>query len=337
MLDTPPVPRSNQLNPPLQLTGVHHVSSLTSRIEESHSFHTRVLGLRLLLKTVNQDDPGMYHLFLGDGAGTPGSDLTLFDLPGAVRERRGNNSISRTTFRVSGQAALEYWVERLKAFGIAPTGPYLRDGRSVIDFDDPVGTALSLVDDGGEGEAFPWEGSPVPAPFQIRGLGYLIITVPDLTATDRFLTLGLGFERARTYPLAQAPGSTAAVYLIGSGGAAAQLHVEVRADLLRARYGSGGVHHLALRLTPGDRMEDWVERLNSLGYANSGVVDRHYFISTYVREPNGVLFELATDEPGFEVDAPIDGNRLSLPPFLEPQRREIEARLRPLGNSPAVD
>jgi glyoxalase family protein len=132
------------------------------------------------------------------------------------------------------------------------------------------------------------------------------------------------------YALAEAPQYTVHVYLIGDGGAHAEVHVIVRDDLPRARYGSGGVHHVALRVPAGQEMADWVARLNGLGYQNSGIVDRHYFTSAYVREPNHVLFELATDGPGFEVDGPLDGERLSLPPFLELHRAAIEAILKPL-------
>jgi glyoxalase family protein len=195
---------------------------------------------------------------------------------------------------------------------------------------------LSLVDDRGAGAAFPWTESPVPAEHQIRGLGYTTITVPVLEPTHRFLTEALGLRADHRYPLADAPEYDVHVYAIGGGGAHAEVHVIVRDDLPRARYGAGGVHHVALRVPDGQRMEDWVGRLDALGYRNSGIVDRHYFTSAYVREPNHVLFELATDGPGFEVDGPLDGERLSLPPFLEPRRREIEAKLVPLANTNTI-
>lgn len=314
----------------LRLSDVHHVSALSAHIDQTHDFYTRVLGMRPVIKTVNQDDPSMYHLFYGDGAGSPGSDMTVFDLPHAAPERRGNNSISLTTFRVDGEAALDYWAVRLDDFGIVHGDITTRDGRRVLDFDDAVGTQLSLVDDGGAGEAFPWDASPVPAEFQIRGLGYTMLTVPALAPTERFLVEALGLRYDHAYTLDAERDHQVHVYLIGDGGANAQVHVLVRDDLPRARYGSGGVHHVALRVPAGQRLEDWVARLDDLGYHNSGIVDRHYFASTYVREPNHVLFELATDGPGFEVDGPLDGERLSLPPFLEPRRAEIEAKLQPI-------
>jgi glyoxalase family protein len=272
----------------------------------------------------------MYHLFYGDGAGSPGSDLTVFDLPNAARERRGNNSISRTTFRVYGEQALAYWAVRLNDHGVAHGGITTRDGRLTLDFDDPEGTQLALVEDGAAGAAFPWDASPVPAAYQIRGLGYMMITVPTLDLTNRFLTEALGLRHDHRYPLAEAPQAQAHVYAIGEGGAHAEVHVIVRDDLPRAKYGAGGVHHVALRVPEGQHMTDWVDHLDALGYRNSGVVDRHYFTSTYVREPNGVLFELATDGPGFDIDGPLSGERLSLPPFLEPQREAIVANLKPI-------
>ncbi|PLS83066.1 MAG: ring-cleaving dioxygenase [Chloroflexi bacterium] len=318
-----------------QLIGVHHVSALSAHIERTHTFYTQVLGLRPVIKTVNQDAPSMYHLFYGDGIGGPGSDMTVFDMPNAVRERRGNNSISRTTFRAGGADTLEYWAEHLGQHGIPHNGILEHDGRRVLAFDDPEGTQLELVDDGGIGTAYPWDESPVPAAYQIRGLGYIVITVPVLAPTDRFLTEALGLRRDHAYASAEDQRCNVHVYTMGNGGAHAEVHVVVRDDLPRARYGAGGVHHVALRVPEGEQIDRWVERLDAHGFRNSGVVDRHYFASTYVREPNGVLFELATDGPGFAVDQPLDGERLSLPPFLEGRRAEIEAQLKPLTTVPA--
>ncbi|MBC8088800.1 MAG: VOC family protein [Phycisphaerae bacterium] len=316
---------------PLQLRSMHHVSSVSANIKRSRDFYTRVLGMRPIITTVNQDDPRMYHLFFGDGEATPGSDMTVFDIPNAARELRGNNSIALTSFRVSGAYALRYWVERLNELGIPNIGVTERDGRSVLDFDDFEGTQLSLIDDGGVGESFPWHESAVPAEFQIRGLGYITIVVPDREPTHEFLTLALGLTHHHAYPLAEAPEFSVHVYSIGAGGPNAEVHVIVRDDLPRARYGAGGVHHVALLVPDDQKMSDWVAKLALLGFHNSGIVDRHYFQSIYVREPNHVLFELATAGPGFEVDGPIDEKRVSLPPFLEPRRAEIVRALQPLN------
>lgn len=318
-----------------RLAGVHHVSTLSANIDRSHDFYTRILGLRLLIKTVNQDAPTMYHLFFGDGAGTPGSDITVFDLPHAASELRGNNAISLTTFRVAGDDTFDYWLKRFDTFGVPHQGVAMRDNRRVLDFEDFEGTQLSLVDDGGAGDAFPWAESPVPAPYQLRGLGYTVITVPSIAPTHHFLTEALGLTERHRYPLAEAPQFSVHVYDIGDGGAHAEVHVIVRDDLPRTRYGAGGVHHVALRVPEGQAMSDWVARVSEQGYGNSGIVDRHYFQSLYVRERNGILFELATDGPGFDVDHPLDGEQLSLPPFLEPQRADIEGALKPLAASAA--
>src|SRR4051812_48911628 len=309
-----------------KLSGMHHVSSLSAHIGRTRDFYTRVLGLRPVITTVNQDDTSMYHLFFADGKGSPGSDMTVFDLPHAAPEHRGNNAITRTTFRVHGERTLAYWDSRLTSLGVAHGEVHLRDGRAVLDVDDSVGTQLSLIDDRGVGESFPWAQSPVAEEHQIRGLGYVTITVPDLDPTDRFLREAIGAELDHTYAVVNDPRFTTHVYRIGS----AEHHVVVRDDLPRTRYGSGGVHHLALRIPATESIAEWEKRISSLGYHNSGIVDRHHFTSLYVREPNHILYELATEGPGFEVDGPIDPGRLSLPPFLEGRRPEIESKLRPI-------
>lgn len=317
----------------MQLTGMHHVSSLTADAVRNHDFYTRLLGLRLVKKSVNQDDPGMYHLFYADGVGSPGSDTTFFDYPGAARVPQGNNSITRLNFRVTGEAVLHYWIERFQAHDVPHGELYTRDGRLTLEFEDPDGTPLALIDDGGVGQSHPWEHSPVPAEYQIRGLGYTVITVPELGPTDSFLTAGLSMRQVRQYPEPSAPRFIVYVYEMGEGGPAAEVHVAVRNDLPRARYGAGSVHHLALRVPDYDQHRWWIEHLSELGYGHSGHVDRFWFKSVYVREPNGVLFELATDGPGFAVDEDLSalGESLVLPPRLEPYRSQIETRLRPLN------
>ena len=152
----------------MHLAGMHHVSAITAGIRDTHDFYTGVLGMRPVIRTVNQDDPTMYHLFYGDGEGTVGSDMTMFDIPHAVRERRGNNSITRTSLRVAGDGTLAYWADRLRGAGVVHGGIRERDGRDVLDFEDAGGTLLSLVDDGGHTAAHPWADSPVPAPHQAR-------------------------------------------------------------------------------------------------------------------------------------------------------------------------
>lgn len=338
-----------------QPLGMHHVSSISGDIARNHAFYTGVLGMRLVKKSVNQDAPGMYHLFYADAVGSPGTDTTFFDFPGAKRGARGTGSIDRTTFRVAGEAAMRFWRQRLREHAV-PTGEIvIIDGALCLDFEDADGTALRLVDDDGAGDdaASPWAGSPVDAAFQLRGLGHPILVVPELEPTDRFLTEALRLERARRYlapdsiargaALSRSPAEaseasgadlerTVEVYSMAGYGPSSEIHVVAASDLPPARSGAGSVHHIAVRVPDRDVLKVWRAHLDALGYRNSGLVDRHWFESVYVREPNGILFELATDGPGFAVDEDADalGERLALPPFLEPRRAEIEAALRPL-------
>ena len=316
----------------MQLTGIHHLTAISADAKANVDFYTRQLGLRLVKKTVNQDDVTAYHLFYADKLGSPGTDMTFFDWP-AAPERRGTNSIARTAFRVAGESSLAWWEKRLADAGIANTGVKPRDGRATILFEDPEGQRLALVDDGGAGEAHPWEESPVPAAHQIRGLGPITLSVPDLKPTDAILTKVMNMVSVREYSAsADGSGARVHVYKMGEGGPAAELHVAVEPDQPRARSGRGGAHHVAFRTPTDTTYTQWVERLRTLGIPNSGKVDRFYFESLYFREPNGILFEIATDGPGFASDEPLEtlGQKLSLPPFLEHRRVEIEAGLKPI-------
>ncbi len=315
----------------LKLTGVHHLTAVTAAASQNHAFYTRVLGLRMVKKTVNQDDVSAYHLFYADGNASPGTDITFFDWPVAP-ERRGTRGLVQTGLRVGSQASLDWWKTRLAQEGVRHAGIVTRDGRGTLDFEDPEGQRLSLVDDGGIGEAHPWDRSPVPAEHQIRGLGPIRMSVPELKETDRVLTGVLGMEPLRTYPSSGDRGSAVHVYRMGADGPAAELHVAVEPHLAPARSGAGGVHHVAFRTPDDDEYSRWAERLERMGMPTSGPVDRYYFRSLYFREPNGILFEIATDGPGFATDEPLGslGERLALPPFLEGRRGEIEAGLKPL-------
>lgn len=314
----------------MQLHGIHHLTAVTADARGNHDFYTRVLGLRLVKKTVNQDDVSAYHLFYADGVGSPGTDVTFFDWP-VERERRGTHSIVRTALRVAGEPALAYWTARLDEAGVK-RGPVREvDGRLRLDFEDPEGQRLTLVDDGGAGSSHPWDRSPVPEAHQIRGLGPITLSVPDLAPSDRFLDEVMAMRRARSYADPDAPGVTVQVYEMGEGGPAAELHVRVEPNLPPAQPGAGGVHHVAFRVRD-EEYGHWVDRLQRLRVRSSGPVDRFWFRSLYAREPNGILYEIATDGPGFATDEPMEalGERLVLPPFLEPRRAAIEAGLAPL-------
>lgn len=314
-----------------QLSGIHHLTAITADAPGNLAFYTKALGLRLVKKTVNQDDTSAYHLFYADGKASPGSDVTFFDWP-VGSERRGTHSIARTALRVGSEASLAWWRDHLLANKVKTGEITETAGFASLDFEDPEGQRLRLVDDKGAGESNLWSGSTIPATHQIRGLGPITLSVPDVTPTAAVLTRVLNMTQVREHPLGN--GKTALhVFSMGNGGASAELHVAVEPHLPAAGQGAGGVHHVAFR-TPGvEALHQWTARLTSFRLPNSGEVERYYFRSLYFREPNGILFEIATDGPGFAVDEPLAslGERLSLPPFLEARRASIEAGLKPLA------
>jgi glyoxalase family protein len=312
-----------------QLGGIHHLTAVSARIRDNKRFFTDTLGMRLVKRSVNQDDTSAYHLFYADAVGTPGTDITFFDWP-VARERRGTHSITRTSLRVGGAESLRWWESHLEERGVATSRTEERDGRLTLDLEDAEGQRLSLVADGSE-EAHSWERSPVPAAHQVRGLGPITMSVPNLRGTDMVLQQALNMRPVREYAHPDDARHTVHVYEMGPGGAAAELHVAVQPGLPVAHQGAGGVHHVAFR-TPDADYDAWAERLNSLGIPNSGKVDRYYFRSLYFREPGGILFEIASDGPGFAVDENAEtlGEHVVLPPFLEPQRERILAGLKPI-------
>ena len=315
----------------MELTGIHHLTAISAAIRDNRRFYTEVLGMRLVKRSVNQDDVSAYHLFYADAKGTPGTDLTFFDWP-VPRERRGTRSIVLTSLRVRGRDTLGFWVERFDEHRVGHGEIAEHDGRAVLRFEDPEGQRLVLVDDGGAGDPpTPWDRSPVPAEHQIRGLGPIVISIPTLSPTEALLTRVFNMRLVRECSHPDNPGARVHVFEMGRGGPQAELHVAVQPDLPVARQGAGGVHHVAFR-TPDADYDAWAERLNEFGVPNSGKVDRFWFRSLYVREPNGVLFEIATDGPGFAVDEdPATlGEKVVLPPFLEPHRERILATLKPI-------
>ncbi|CAN5790498.1 ring-cleaving dioxygenase [soil metagenome] len=314
----------------LNLLGIHHVTAVSADIRANYRFYTKVMGMRLVKRSVNQDDVSAYHLFYADADGSPGTDLTFFDWS-VPRERRGTKSLTRTHLRVKGGAALEWWAGHLKEEGVVSSDVVERDGRLTLDLEDLEGQRLSLIDDGGRGdEARPWEKSPVPVEYQIRGLGPAVMSVPKLHQTDLVLQKALHMRAVREYPHPENADYRVIVYEMGGGGPDAELHVAVQPDLPRAHPGAGGVHHVAFRTPDEEQYQGWIEHLGALGIRSSGAVDRYYFKSLYFREPNGVLFEIATDGPGFAVDEDIAtlGEKIVLPPFLEPRREAIVAKLK---------
>ncbi len=314
----------------MKLTGIHHLTAVSARIRDNHHFYTKTMGMRLVKRSVNQDDVSAYHLFYADAKGSPGTDLTFFDWP-VPAETRGSRSITRTSLRVDGMDALEFWSRHLTGHGVTVGQIVERDERLTLDFEDIEGQRLSLIDDGGVGEAHPWDRSPIDTAHQIRGLGPVVMTVPDLAPTAAVLQKVAKMAPVREYAHPDSEQHTIHVYEMGAGGPAAELHVAVRPDLPAARQGAGSVHHVAFR-TPDDDYEGWADRLNTMSVANSGKVDRFWFRSLYFREPNGVLFEIASDGPGFAVDEDMAtlGEKVVLPPFLEAEREKIVSNLKPI-------
>ena len=316
----------------MDLLGIHHLTAISADIGGNLRFFTGVLGMRLVKRSVNQDDVSAYHLFYADGAGSPGTDVTFFDWP-VPRERRGTHSIARTHLRVRGREALEWWTARFDEKRVSHEGIGERDGRAVLDFEDPEGQRLTLIDDGGaEAPWVAWDRSPVPEPHQIRGLGPILLSVPDVTRTDAVLREVLNMRHVREYALLGDGPENVRVYEMGPGGPHAELHVAVQPNLPIARQGAGGVHHVAFRTPDEDEYHAWTRRLDERRIPNSGEIDRYYFRSLYFREPSGILFEIATDGPGFAVDEDPEtlGEEVALPPFLEPRREAIVSGLKPI-------
>ncbi len=307
----------------LQLNGFHHLTAVTADAPRNHAFYTQVMGLRLVKKTVNQDDTSAYHLFYADGLGSAGTDITFFDWPTGP-DRRGTNSIVRTGLRIKGEKAFGWWSDHFKKHNVKAEKVSEENGRQVIHFEDFEGQRLSLVNDEADSETHPWEKSLVPAEYQIRGLGPITLSVPDLKPTDMVLTQLMGMTPATRF------GDTF-VYHMNGKGPVAELHVRVEPNLPRGGQGAGSVHHVAYNIAMSE-YDAWADRLKQMRIPNSGKVDRYWFKSLYFREPNGILFEIATDGPGFGADEPMDklGETLSLPPFLEGKRTAIEAGLKKL-------
>jgi glyoxalase family protein len=314
----------------MELTGLHHVTAITARAADNLKFYTQGLGMRLVKKTVNQDDVSAYHLFYADAKGSPGTDMTFFDWAQIGPNRPGVSAISGTAFRVASREALAYWAARFGELGIPHSEIEDVAGRATLRFTDPEGQNLRLVSDEGVPDGAPWDRSPVPVENGIRGLDGVTLTVRRAAPTAKVLTDVLGFRRTRDYQ--DESGNPVVIYETGPGGPGTEVHLAERPDLPISRQGAGGVHHVAFRTPNAEEQLAWERRLAEAGLRSSGQIDRFYFQSLYFREPNGILFELATDGPGFASDEDADhlGERLALPPFLEPQRARIEAGLKPL-------
>ena len=300
----------------MQLDGIHHITAITSDAQSNVDFYVGVMGLRLVKKSVNQDDPTVYHLFYGDEHAHPGLDLTFFEYPGAAPGRAGDGMIYRVVWRVGAPAALDFWADRLAGRGIDVD----REGDHLL-FADPEGLEHELLVADVSDDPLVAEHPEVPAEHALQGFHGLRAYSSQPQASQGFLET-LGFEPA-------------------AGGTGWQARGEHRGSLYfydeppaqRGIQGAGSVHHVAWTSDDEDH-EAWRERIQQGGGRPTPVIDRHYFRSIYFREPSGVLFEIATRSPGFTIDEPLEhlGEKLSIPPFLEGRRPDIEATVRPLEN-----
>ncbi|QKE74116.1 ring-cleaving dioxygenase [Arthrobacter citreus] len=308
------------------LIGIHHVTAITSSAEKNYEFFTNVLGMRLVKKTVNQDDIQTYHLFFADDKGSAGTDMTFFDFPGIPKGAHGTNEISKTSFRVPTDVALDYWEKRFDRLNVKHTGIKTKFGKktlSFVDFDDQQYQLISDEHNKGIASGTPWQKGPIPLEFAITGLGPIFIRVANFAFFKEVIEKVLLFkeiDKEESFHL----------FEVGEGGNGAQIIAEHNEILPQAFQGFGTVHHVAFRVEDTSVLKEWIKRLDSFRLPNSGYVDRHFFESLYARVAPQILFEFATDGPGFMGDEPYEtlGEKLSLPPFLEPKRDEIEGMVR---------
>ena len=312
------------------LHGLHHITAVTADARRNLAFYTRILGMRLVKKTVNQDDVSAYHLFYADDLGQPGTELTFFEWPHVPPARPGAGAVTETALRVSGgMETLELWRAWFEKNGVTHAAiepPSSGADLPGLTFEDHEGQHLRLIAEPSTTPpvgARPWTGSPLPPGASVSGLGAVTLTLRNPTPTARLLTEVLGF---RPHP------QDATLLETGAGGPGAQ--VRLRASGEPAVHGGGGVHHVAWMADDADELRAWQQHLTQNRVKNSGLVDRFYFQSLYFRVPGDILFEIATRGPGFTADGEDTahlGESLSLPPFLEDRRAQIEAGLHPLG------
>lgn len=311
-----------------ELKGIHHVTAITSSAEKNYAFFTNVLGMRLVKKTVNQDDIQTYHLFFADDKGSAGTDMTFFDFPGIPKGTHGTNEIYKTAFRVPTDEALDYWIKRFDKYDVKHRGIKEQFGKktlSFVDFDDQQYMLISDEHNEGIASGTPWQNGPVPLEFAITGLGPIHIRIAEFDRLKEVL------EKAMLMREIDKAGSLH-LFEMGEGGNGAQVIVEHNLLLPSGQQGFGTVHHVAFRVEDTAALNEWISWMQNLRFNTSGYVDRFFFESLYSRVAQGILFEWATDGPGFMGDEPYEtvGEKLSLPPFLESQRQQIEQMVRPI-------
>lgn len=310
------------------IKGIHHVTAITSSAERNYEFFTYVLGMRLVKKTVNQDDIRTYHLFFADDKGNPGTDMTFFDFPGIPQGTHGTNEIAKTAFRVPSDAALEYWVKRFDRLEIQHDGIKEEFGVKTLSFSDFDDQKYQLVsDENNEGVApgTPWQDGPIPLEYAITGLGPIHVRIANFDYFKEVMEKVLQFKEIDQE-------GDRHLFEVGEGGNGARVVVEFNTVMPNAQQGYGTVHHSAFRVEDRSVLEEWIKRMDDFGFRTSGYVNRFYFESLYVPVAPQILFEFATDGPGFMGDEPYEtlGEDLALPPSLEPQREQIEQFVRPI-------
>lgn len=305
--------------------GIHHVTAIAGNAQENLDFYSGVLGLRLVKRTVNQDDPTTYHLFYADAVGHAGTNLTFFPWTQMAPGRAGTGLTVETALAIP-RGSLHTWKKRLAEAGTTVAGGEERYGEAALPLRDPHGLPLVLVETADEREFTPWEDSPVPAEHQIRGLHAVRLWERDLAVTRDFLTQGMGFE------LVDGSGDWHR-FAVAGGGSGRWLEVREIPDGGRGMWGTGSVHHVAWRVDDEQAQLDLRQRVRTSGVHPTEVIDRFWFQSVYFREPGGALFEVATDGPGFAIDEDLDalGESLILPPWLETHRDAIDKALPPLA------
>jgi glyoxalase family protein len=306
------------------MSGLHHVTAIAGDAARNYDFYTRVLGLRFVKKTVNYDDPGTYHLYFGDETGSPGTILTFFPWGHMPQGRGGVGLTQTTTYRVP-ESAIGYWAHRFVELGVKHEAIEKRFGESVLGFTDPDGLGLALVGVAGAESAKAWAGSDVPVEHAIRGFHGATLLLDDAKATAGVLDV-LGYDEVAR------EGSSIRFKARGSD-VGNVIDIREAKGFLPGRMGRGSVHHLAFRAKDDQEQADMRRRLVEEHRMHvTEQIDRNYFRSMYFKEPGGIIFEIATDQPGFSIDEPVEslGTKLVLPPFLEGRRAQIEAHLVPL-------
>jgi glyoxalase family protein len=279
-----------------EILGIHHVTAIAGEPQQNVNFYAGLLGLRLVKLTVNFDDPGTYHLYYGDEEGHPGTILTFFPWPGARRGRIGTGQVTVTSFSIP-DGALGYWTERFKDHGVRFEGPVKRFDEEALVFSDPDGLQLELVASPGAEARSPWKEGPVPAEYATRGFHSVTLSEEGYERTASLLTETLGFRLARE-------AGNRFRYELNAGSPGTRVDVLCSPDAPRGMVAAGTVHHVAWRTPDGMQQEAWRRQIAGLGHNVTPVLDRQYFRSIYFREPGGVLFEIATDPPGFTIDEP---------------------------------